>query len=52
MNSDSKLPTNECPTLNNTVNCSECNYECKLRMQPKNNSNEVPPEPLPAVIYF
>ena len=38
---------NDCPTLDNHINCSECTHECKLRMQPKNSKEvEVPPEPL------
>ena len=43
--------SNECPTLDNIINCSECDLECKLRMA-TNNKEEVPPEPLPAVIYL
>lgn len=45
--------TNECPTLDNHINCSECQFECKLRMEPKNStSTEIPPESLPTVIYY
>lgn len=43
--------SNDCPTQDNIINCSECDLECKLRMA-TNNKEEVPPEPLPAVIYF
>lgn len=43
--------SNDCPTQDNIINCSECDLECKLRMT-TNNKEEVPPEPLPAVIYF
>lgn len=45
---------NECPTLDNRINCSECSHECKLRMQPKNDNNEteIPPESQPSVIYY
>jgi hypothetical protein len=43
--------SNECPTRDNIINCSECDLECKLRMT-TNNKQEVPPEPLPAVIYY
>ena len=56
--SDSNLtgketPTKLCPTRNDIVDCSVCQHECKLRMIPKNSpSKEVPPEPLPAVIYY
>ena len=47
------LVTNDCPTLNNKINCSECTHECKLRMQPKNSKEvEVPPEPLLNTIYY
>lgn len=43
-----------CPTQDNYINCSECNHECKLRMQPKkdNNEAEIPPEPQQPVIYY
>ena len=45
--------SNECPTLDNKINCSECTHECKLRMQPKNSKEvEVPPEPLLNTIYY
>jgi hypothetical protein len=44
---------NNCPTLDNHINCSECTHECKLRMQPKNSKEaEVPPEPLLNTIYY
>ena len=44
---------NQCPTLDNHINCSECTHECKLRMQPKNSKEvEVPPEPLLNTIYY
>lgn len=44
--------SNECPTLNNKINCSECTYECKLRMQPEQSKEDIPPEYPPAVIYY
>jgi hypothetical protein len=48
-----EIPTKLCPTRNDIVDCSVCQRECKLRMIPKNSpSKEVPPEPLPAVIYY
>mgnify|MGYP007003861634 FL=1 len=43
--------SNECPTQDNIINCSECDFECKLRMA-TNNKQEVPPEPLPADLYY
>lgn len=43
---------NDCPTLDNKINCSECTYECKLRMQPKQSKEDIPPEYPPAVIYY
>lgn len=46
------LATNECPTLDNKINCSECTYECKLRMQPEQSKEDIPPEYPPAVIYY
>lgn len=47
----SNSSSNECPTRDNIINCSECVLECKLRMT-TDNKQEVPPEPLPAVIYY
>lgn len=47
------LVTNDCPTLNNKINCSECTHECKLRMQQLEQSKEdTSPEYPPAVIYY
>lgn len=46
------LVTNDCPTLNNKINCSECTHECKLRMQPEQSKEDIPPEYPPAVIYY
>lgn len=43
---------NECPTLDNKINCSECTHECKLRMQPEQSKEDIPPEYPPAVIYY
>ena len=44
---------NQCPTLDNKINCSECTHECKLRMQPKNSKEvETPPESLLNTIYY
>ncbi len=45
------LISNECPTQDNIINCRECDLECKLRMT-TNNEQEIPPESLPAVIYY
>lgn len=44
--------SNECPTLDNKINCSECTHECKLRMQPEQSEEDIPPEYPPAVIYY
>jgi hypothetical protein len=44
--------SNECPTLDNKINCSECTHECKLRMQPEQPKEDIPPEYPPAVIYY
>lgn len=44
--------SNECPTLDNKINCSECTHECKLRMQPEQSKEDIPLEYLPAVIYY
>lgn len=44
--------SNECPTLDNKINCSECTYECKLRMQLEQSKEDIPPEYPPAVIYY
>lgn len=46
------LVINDCPTLNNKINCSECTYECKLRMQLEQSKEDIPPEYPPAVIYY
>lgn len=43
---------NQCPTLDNKINCSECTHECKLRMQPEQSKEDIPPEYPPAVIYY
>lgn len=44
---------NNCPTLDNHINCSECTHECKLRMQQLEQSKEdTSPEYPPAVIYY
>lgn len=45
---------NECPAQDNIINCRECPYECKLRMETNDvqTSEEVPPEPPPADIYY
>lgn len=43
---------NDCPTLDNKINCSECTHECKLRMQPEQSKEDIPPEYPPAVIYY
>lgn len=44
--------SNEYPTLDNKINCSECTHECKLRMQPEQSKEDIPPEYPPAVIYY
>lgn len=44
--------TNECPTFNNIINCSECICECKLRIQLEQSKEDIPPEYPPAVIYY
>lgn len=46
------MPLNQCPTLNNKINCSECTHECKLRMQLEQSKEDIPPEYPPAVIYY
>jgi hypothetical protein len=47
------LVTNDCPTLDNKINCSVCTHECKLRMQQLEQSKEdTSPEYPPAVIYY
>lgn len=44
---------NECPTLDNKINCSVCTHEYKLRMQQFEQSKEdTSPEYPPAVIYY
>lgn len=43
---------NDCPTLDNKINCSECTHECKLRMQPEQSKEDIPLEYPPAVIYY
>lgn len=44
--------SNECPTLDNKINCSECTHECKLRIQLEQSKEDIPPEYPPAVIYY
>lgn len=44
--------SNECPTLDNKINCSVCTYECKLRLQLDQSKVETSPESLPADIYY
>lgn len=44
--------SNECPTLDNKINCSECTHECKLGMQLEQSKEDIPPEYPPAVIYY
>lgn len=44
--------SNEYPTLDNKINCSECTHECKLRMQLEQSKEDIPPEYPPAVIYY
>lgn len=46
------LVTNDCPTLNNKINCSKCTHECKLRMQLEQSKEDIPPEYPPTVIYY
>ena len=43
---------NNCPTLGNYINCSECTLECKLRMQLDSKEVEIPPESLLNTIYY
>lgn len=43
---------NDCPTLDNKINCSECTHECKLRMQPEQSKEDILLEYPPAVIYY
>lgn len=43
---------NECPTLDNHIDCSECTFECKLRMQQNSKQTEIPPESLSNTIYY
>lgn len=43
---------NECPTLDNKINCSVCTHECKLRLQLDQSKVETSPESLPADIYY
>lgn len=33
--------SNECPTRDNIINCSECDLECKLRMATKLTQQEI-----------
>lgn len=47
-----KSVSNECPTQDIYIDCSVCNFECKLRMSTKEQEAEIPPESLPAVIYY
>lgn len=44
--------SNECPTLDNKINCSVCTHECKLRLQLDQSKVETSPESLPADIYY
>lgn len=44
--------SNECPTLDNKINCSECTHKCELRMQLEQSKEDIPPEYPPAVIYY
>lgn len=41
--------SNDCPTRDNIINCSECDLECKLRMT--TIPEKIPPES-PLVIYI
>lgn len=43
-----------CPTRGNIIDCSECDFECKLRMITKDvqTDTEIPPESQPADIYY
>lgn len=43
---------NDCPTLDNKINCSECTHKCKLRMQLEQSKEDIPPEYPPAVMYY
>lgn len=52
VNEDEQNVINDCPTLDNKINCSECTYECKLRMQPEQSKEDIPPGYPPAVIYY
>lgn len=51
MNTDS-LSNNECPTIDNKINCSVCPHECKLRMQLDIETNKDLPESSLATIYY
>ena len=51
MNSNN-LNNNECPTLDNKINCSVCTHECKLRMQLDMEASKDLPESELATIYY
>lgn len=42
---------NQCPILDNKINCSECTHECKLRMQLEQSKEDIPPE-YPPLLYI
>lgn len=45
--------TNQCPTTEDKIACSECRLECKLRMETKDNDEvKIPPESLLNIIYY
>ena len=44
--------TDDCPTIDNKINCSECTHECKLRMQLEVEVNSDLPESELATIYY
>lgn len=43
---------NDCPTINNTINCSVCTCECKLREQLEIVTKEDMPDASLATIYY
>lgn len=47
-----EIGLNDCPTLDNKINCSVCTHECKLRLQLDQSKVETSPESLPADIYY
>lgn len=51
MNSNS-TSSNECPTIDNKINCSVCTLECKLRMQLDIDAKVDLPESSLATIYY